>query len=102
MVHRRTVAASEPAVHSVGDRDRIDAIAAAILEHLRRFPNARDAARGVRDWWLGPELDDASLAEVEKTLWRLVAAGHLLAVPTLDGGTLFAEAPDGPCVSRMP
>ena len=77
------------------DRDRIDAIATAILEHLRRFPNARDTARGVRDWWVGPELDDASLTEVEWALQRLVAAGHVVAVPTPDGGTLFAKAPNG-------
>lgn len=77
----------------VGDRDRIDAIADAILEHLRRFPNARDTARGVRDWWLGPELDDATLAEVEFALQRLVDAGRVVAVPTPDGGTLFAKAP---------
>ena len=77
----------------VGDRDRIDAIADAILEHLRRFPNARDTARGVRDWWLGPELDDATLAEVEFALQRLVDAGRVVAVPTPDGGTLFARAP---------
>ena len=86
----------------MGDRDRIDAIAAAILEHLRRFPNARDTARGVRDWWLGPELDDASLAEVEAALWRLVAAGRVVAVFMPDGGTLFAKAPDGPRISRTP
>lgn len=77
----------------VGDRDRIDAIADAILEHLRRFPNARDTARGVRDWWLGPELEDATLAEVELALRRLVDAGGVAAVPTPDGGTLFAKAP---------
>lgn len=79
----------------MGDRDRIDAVAAAILEHLRGFPNARDTARGVRDWWLAPELDDASLAEVEQALRRLVAAGRVVAVRTPDGGSLFAKAPEG-------
>lgn len=87
----------------VGDRDRIDAIAAAILEHLRRFPNARDTVRGVHDWWLGPELDGATLAEVESALWRLVAAERLVAVFMPDGGTLFAKAPaDGPRLPRTP
>jgi hypothetical protein len=87
----------------VGDRDRIDAIAAAILEHLRQFPNARDTARGVRDWWLGHELDGASLAEVESALWRLVAAERVVAVFMPDGGTLFAKAPvDGSRLPRPP
>ena len=87
---------------SVGHRDRIDAIAAAILEHLRRFPNARDTARGVRDWWLGPELDDASLAEVEDALSRLVAAGRVVAVSMPDGGVLFAKAPGAPSIPGTP
>ena len=97
---RRSVAGRPPAhgllVRPVGDRDRIDAIADAILEHLRRFPNARDSARGVRDWWLGPELGHTPLAEVELALERLVAAGRVVAVPTPDGGTLFARAPHAP------
>ena len=50
----------------MGDRDRIDAIAAAILEHLRRFPDARDTARGVHDWWLAPDLRGASLAALPR------------------------------------
>jgi hypothetical protein len=86
----------------VGHRDRIDAIATAILEHMRRFPNARDTACGVRDWWLGPELDDAALAEVEGALWRLVAAGSVVAVFMPDGGTLFAKAADRPRIPRTP
>lgn len=88
--------ARHESLSSVGHRDRIDAIAAAILEHMRRFPNARDSARGVRDWWLGPKLDDASLAEVEGALSRLVAAGCVVAVLMPDGGVLFAKAPDRP------
>lgn len=102
---QRSVAGWPPplAVRSVGDRDRIDAIAVAILEHLRRFPDARDTARGVRDWWLGPELNDASLAEVELALQRLVDGGRAMALPTPDGGTLFAKPPDGrPRARRRP
>ena len=79
---------------SVGDRDRIDAIAASILEHLQRFPDARDTARGVHDWWLAPDLRGASLAAVERALGRLVAARRLAAVVMPDGSTLFAKPPD--------
>jgi hypothetical protein len=86
----------------VGDRDRIDAIAASILEHLRRFPDARDTARGVHDWWLAPELRGASLAAVERALWRLVAAKRVVAVVMPDGSTLFAKPPDGPGHPRPP
>ena len=86
----------------MGDRDRIDAIAASILEHLRRFPGARDTARGVHDWWLAAELRGASLAAVECALRRLVAAGRLVAVVMPDGSTLFAKPPDGPGTPRAP
>jgi hypothetical protein len=79
----------------MSDRDRIDAIAAAILEHLRRFPDARDTARGVRDWWLAPDLRNTSLAAVERALRRLVAARRVVAVVMPDGGTLFAKPPGG-------
>jgi hypothetical protein len=81
---------------SVADRDRIDAIAASILEHLRRFPDARDTARGVHDWWLAPCLRDASLAAVERALRRLVAARRVVAVVMPDGSTLFANPPERP------
>ncbi|MGH6899861.1 MAG: hypothetical protein ACREJ5_25465 [Geminicoccaceae bacterium] len=86
----------------MGDQDRIDAIATSILEHLRRFPDARDTARGVHDWWLAPELRGASLAAVERALRRLVAAGRLVAVVMPDGSTLFARPPDGPGQFRIP
>jgi hypothetical protein len=86
----------------VGDRDRIDAIAASILEHLRRFPDARDTARGVHDWWLAPDLRGASIATVERVLWRLVAAKRLVAVVMPDATTLFARMPDPPGPTRTP
>lgn len=83
-------------VRSVGDRDRIDAIGASIMEYLGRFPDAQDTARGVHDWWLAPALRGASPAAVERALWRLVAAKRLVAVVMPDGSTLFAKPPDGP------
>ena len=86
----------------MGNRDRIDAIAASILEHLRRFPDARDTARGVHDWWLAPDLRDASVAAVERALRRLVAAKRLVAVVMPDGSTLFAKAPSRPRGARKP
>jgi hypothetical protein len=86
----------------VGDRDRIDAIAASILEHLRRFPAARDTARGICDWWLAPHLRGASLSAVERALRRLVTAKRLVAVVMPDGSTLFAKSPDGPGQLRPP
>ena len=84
------------------DRDRIDAIAASVLEHLRQFPAARDTARGVHGWWLAPDLRDAPLAAVEQALWRLVGAGRLAAVAMPDGSTLFARAPDRPGNGQAP
>lgn len=76
--------------------DRIDAIAIAIQDYLDRYPDARDSARGVRDWWLPPSLQGAALAEVEQALWRLVDDGRMVAIPLANGTLLFARAPDPP------
>jgi hypothetical protein len=56
----------------------------------------------VHDWWLAPELRGASLAAVERALWRLVAAKRVVAVVMPDGSTLFAKPPDGPGHPRPP
>ena len=86
----------------MGVRDRSDAIAASILEHLRRFPDARDTARGICDWWLAPHLRGASLAAVERALCHLVTAKRLVAVVMPDGSTLFAKSPDASGHPRPP
>jgi hypothetical protein len=73
--------------------NRLDAIAAAILDYLRRFPNARDTVRGVREWWLPRALRDRPLAEVEQALARLVHGGQVVVRTVANGVSLYAKAP---------
>ena len=73
--------------------DRLDAIAAAILDYLRRFPNARDTVRGVREWWLPRALRDRPLAEVERALARLVETRQVVVRTLANGVSLYAKAP---------
>lgn len=51
-----------------------DAIATAILLYLERHPAAADTAEGITKWWL-PEGSHADLAEVERSLHKLLAQG---------------------------
>lgn len=80
--------------------DRIDAIAAAIRDYLERFPNARDTARGIQEWWLPPSLRDRPFVEVQRALWRLVGRGQVVALSLSNTTTLFAKAPPSPDPSR--
>lgn len=73
------------------DRSRAQAIADAILAHLRQHPLAADSAEGVARWWLQPPLHGASLDEVERVLEALVARGVLRRVQLGGGGALYSQ-----------
>jgi hypothetical protein len=73
--------------------DPVEAIAQAIRDYLRRFPNARDTSRGVQEWWLPPSLRDRPFAELESALRRLVANGDVAASVLSNGTTLFSAGP---------
>ena len=79
-----------------GSSDRVDEIAAAIMGHLRAFPDARDTAHGIRDWWLPKRLRDASFEEVDDALRRLEDAGQLVVTRNPDGTPIYAAAPSRP------
>ena len=85
----------------MGERDDTsEAAVAAIREHLDRFPNARDAVRGIQEWWLPPNLREIPLAVLERLLWRLVDQGHLSASEQPDGPALFGGKPRAPPTER--
>jgi Fe2+ or Zn2+ uptake regulation protein len=75
--------ASEP------NEPAVDLVVALVLAYLAGHPHAADSPDGVARWWLG---DDGrfSVAEVERALERLVAAGHLRRQKLADGTRLYA------------
>ena len=75
--------------------DPSERIAQAVTAHLERHPNARDTARGVRDWWLPSELRGVPVDKVERVLRRLVADGRLWAFVSNAGDTQFGRVAVG-------
>ena len=73
-----------------------DRVAAAVLQHLARHPNARDTGRGIRDCWLPASLQGMSQEDVERALQRLVDEGRIDAVSVLNNQTLYARAQHAP------
>jgi hypothetical protein len=73
--------------------DNSEAVATDIRNYLDRFPEARDTARGIQEWWLPPCRREIPLAALERLLWRLVDEGHLAASKLPNGTILFAGKP---------
>lgn len=70
------------------DEARITYLRHAILEYVRRNPEAADTLRGVADWWLPAEHRGTSAAVLEQALEQLVALG-LIARKQLPDGTIL-------------
>ena len=70
----------------------VEAVALAIVEHLRTHPLAADSADGVARWWLGPAHAGVTLEQVEQALELLVARGTLRRLRLMDGTVLYAQA----------
>jgi len=68
-----------------------DRMLRAVADHLERYPNARDTAQGVRDWWLPADLRRTPVEEVERVLAAMVERGELEALPSASGETHFAQ-----------
>jgi hypothetical protein len=73
------------------DDDAISAIAAEVLAYLEAHPEAADTADGILRWWLSAQHADASDADVERALERLVACDAVVRQPMADGRTLYAR-----------
>lgn len=73
------------------DDDAISAIAAEVLAYLDAHPDAADTADGILRWWLSPRHADASDADVEQALERLVAYDAVMRQRMADGRTLYVR-----------
>lgn len=69
----------------------LEAVAAAITEHLRAHPLAADSAEGVARWWVGAERAGVSVDEVEAALELLVERQQLRRLRLIDGTALYSQ-----------
>jgi hypothetical protein len=53
-------------------------IARAILDYLRKHPEAQDTLAGIAEWWLPEQRIDTEIAKVKEALAELVARGLIL------------------------
>jgi hypothetical protein len=74
-----------------GEAGRVEAIAVAILDHMRTRPSAADSADGVARWWLGLEPASATLEQVERALDLLVARHAIHRLKLMDGTLLYSQ-----------
>jgi hypothetical protein len=74
------------------EQAQVEAVAAAILEHLQAHPLAADSVQGVARWWLGPRLATVSLTQVEQALELLVAREAMRRLSLMDGTLLYSMA----------
>ena len=70
----------------------MEAVAVAILDHLRTHPLAADSAEGVARWWLGPQHAAVTVQQVERALSLLVARGAMRRLRLMDGSFLYSRA----------
>jgi hypothetical protein len=67
----------------------------AILEYLRKNPDAQDTLDGIAEWWLPEENVKTRTATVEEALTQLVAKGLVSARRGTDSKTHYRiEAPN--------
>jgi DNA-binding MarR family transcriptional regulator len=72
--------------------DTTRALAAEVLAHLERHPDAADTAEGIQRWWLS-DGGAYALADVERALERLVRMGSVSRRRLPDGRVLYAAVP---------
>ena len=70
----------------------VDAIVAALADHVKAHPHAADSADGVARWWLGSELAGATPKQIECALELMVARDELRHLRLMDGRLLYARA----------
>lgn len=73
----------------VDDEGRLEGIAVAILDHLRRYPQAADSPSGVARWWLGAGYAGVAVEDVERALDLLVARHAMRRLNLMDGTALY-------------
>jgi hypothetical protein len=70
---------------------RDEAVAAAILDHLARHPEACDTIEGIARWWLGAQTR-ATLDEIASALQALERKGAVAAVES-PAGEMWRASP---------
>ena len=71
----------------------VEAVAVAILDHLKSHPLAADSADGVARWWLGPAHSNVTVEQVERALNLLVSRRALRRLRLTDGTVLYSQPP---------
>jgi len=77
--------------------DEVRPVAAAIVDYLRRHPDAADTAAGVAQWWLGRHCSDDTVA---RAMVRLVERGVVERHRLPDGTAVFRRGPHHPAAAR--
>lgn len=65
----------------------------AILDYLRRNPEAADTLGGIVNWWLPATPGRLEASRVERALEQLVAEGFAVKSVLVEGTVLYARAP---------
>ena len=68
----------------------------AIVEHVQKYPEISDTARGIAQWWLPPTGFEHATDVIEDVLDELVQAGVLSRRPLPDGGVVYAATRPSP------
>jgi hypothetical protein len=66
----------------------------AIIDYVRRHPQAMDTAEGIANWWLRPVHQEFTKPALLAVLEDLVASRRLRRVAKPDGGDLYARGAD--------
>ena len=77
------------------EESEIARLRAAILDYLRRNPDAADTLGGIVSWWLPAESVRFDASRVERVLEELVREGFVVKSVLVEGTVLYARAPGG-------
>jgi Fe2+ or Zn2+ uptake regulation protein len=66
-----------------------DTVSLAIINHLKKNPDAGDTLEGIADWWLELERIDTARYEISRILDTLVENGTLRVIETISGVKIY-------------
>ena len=66
-----------------------ETISLAIINHLKKNPDAGDTLEGIADWWLEIERIDTAVHEISRILEVLVVNGTLRVIETISGEKIY-------------
>jgi hypothetical protein len=74
----------------------VSEVARAILDHLRRNPEAQDTLEGIVQWWLPAQNVKSRTATIKHALDELVSAGLIAQCAGKDTQVSYRMTGDGP------